>query len=380
MAKRVDIDKGISIFKPANSEIWHIDINLPGRKRTRPSLNTYDLDTAREQAKQRAHEIHTRMSGVVIPRDVPYDQLFEVYQQHAEARNEEGSRELNYANLERIGSWIIQRDGLNRKLRFSDFNPDTIEAYMLARKKEGIAPETINRERGTLSSFFTRAKKRNLIRFNPVQQVDPLPAMKKRIPRTLELAEIESLLEAAGRPVSFHGRGQKGLGNGRERMIPLHDIILFVLNTAARLSEALHFEWTDIDFRNELIRLLDKVEHRIKDREERAVRANEAVVEMLHRRRKLTAVGCPLVFPSSEGGVLDRKNLLRELKRVARTAKVKKVNFLILRHTALTAAAQSCNQPFVLKQMAGHASIRTTERYYIGDVGSTAWTPPVVGS
>jgi integrase len=379
MKRREKIDKGISIYLPENTKNWHIQINVRGWKRIRRSLNTHDIETARAQARHESDRLHTQSTGVVIPRDVPYERMIEAYREHAEARNEPGSRKLNYENLARVAAWIRKRTGVERPLRFSDFNPETLEAYMFARRKEGIAPETINRERGTLSSFFTRAKKRHLIRFNPAQQVDPLPTTKKRIPQILEPEEIDRLLEAAGRPVPFHGRGGKGQGNGRERLIPLHDFILFVLNTGARLGEALYFEWADVDLKGGLIRLLDKDEHRIKGRLERTVRANAVLLKML-RRRHLAAGGGRWVFPSSGGEVLDRKNLLRELKRVARTAKVKKVNFLILRHTALTSAARTCDQPFVLREMAGHTSIRTTERYYIGRFGAVAWTPPVLGS
>ena len=178
----------------------------------------------------------------------------------------------------------------------------------------------------------------------------------------------------------FHGRGGKGAGNSRERYTPLHDLILFALNTGARLGEAIYLEWTDVDLEGGLIKILNKPEHLVKDREDRIVRANPILLTMLCRRHAARNAEVRRVFPSMKGAVLDRRNLLREFKIAAKRAGLESANYLVLRHTALTALARSGAPLFVLKEVAGHSSVRTTERYYIGSMGGEGWAVPILGS
>jgi integrase len=189
---------------------------------------------------------------------------------------------------------------------------------------------------------------------------------------------VERLLEAAERPVDFHGRGQKGQGNSRPRLTPIHALILFILNTGARLAEAMYLEWDKVSFRDKSVHFANIPEHALKDYEDRSVKTNPVVLSML-RHRRMREGSKRWVFSDVRDEIFDRKNLLRELKRIGKTAKIRKVNFLILRHTALTAWARAGTPPFILKEMAGHADVRTSQRYYIGMLGGDKWLPPVVG-
>jgi integrase len=190
---------------------------------------------------------------------------------------------------------------------------------------------------------------------------------------------VVRLLQETKREVAHHGRGGKGKGNSRPRLTPLHDLIIFAANTGARLGEIIHLEWSDVRFEQAEIRILEKDNHHLKDRIERIVGANPLVLGMLRRRHEAKQEGESLVFPSATGTVLDRCNVLRELKIVARRVGLGHVTFLLLRHTALTALARTGVPPFVLRQIAGHATLRTTERYYIGDVGGHLCIPPCIG-
>jgi integrase len=145
------------------------------------------------------------------------------------------------------------------------------------------------------------------------------------------------------------------------------------------MGEIVHLEWSDIRFEQAEIRILEKEDHHLKDRIERIVGANPLVLGMLRRRHQARKDSVTLVFPSLNGTVLDRCNVLRELKIVAKRAGLGHATFLLLRHTALTALARAGVPPFVLKQIAGHSTLRTTERYYIGDVGGHLCIPPCIG-
>jgi integrase len=239
-----------------------------------------------------------------------------------------------------------------------------------------VSPTTINRELGTLSTFLNFARKRRHIRCNPAERVEPLP-VPKWLPRVLDKKQVRSLLDAADAPVPFHGRGGKGKGNARQRLTPLRDMILFAVNTGARLGEMLYMEWGDVDLKGRAVFFRNKPEHRLKDYADRKVKANRTVLRVL-ARRKLATQGARWIFPSAVGGVIDRANALRELKGAALAAAVPLANWQALRRTFLTHCAMAGMPPFILKDIAGHSSIRTTETFYVNVGGGGSWAPPSI--
>ncbi len=373
----VPIDRGIFLFRRNGKPWWHLSVQR-GRKRQKYALHTRNLNYALTIARQRAEDLVGAANQVILSRDPLLEHVMPQYERHIELRNVPATRRLNLDNLDRIIRFIRSRLRCDRALRLSDFSPDVIEDYMKARLASGIAAPTVNRDRSTLYTLFRRAVRRRMIRVNPIEAVDRLPEVKKRVPPTLMEREVVQLLREAASEVALHGRGGKGKGNSRPRITPLHDLILFAVNTGARLGEIIYLEWCDIRFDQAEIRILEKEDHKIKDRMERVVGANSLVLEML-RRRDGSKTSDKLVFPSAEGTILDRRNVLRELKLVAKRVGLERTNFLLLRHTALTALARTGIPPFVLKQIAGHATLRTTERYYIGDVGGRLCVPPCIG-
>lgn len=373
----VPVDKGISIFQRPGSQTWFLRISRGGKK-TRESLHTRRQDLALMIAQRRAEEVLSQRHGVPLARDPLIQDLLKQYKVHIAMRNRPASQRINLDNLKRVMAYIRKLIRQSRPLRVSDFHPEVLESYMRERLQKGISPATINRERSTWASFFGRAARRGILRFNPMKVVDRLPEVRKRLPITLSEEQSNALLAEAAKPVPFHGRGGKGTGNSRSRFTPVHDLVLAALNSGARVGELLHLEWTDIDWTLGRLKIVNKEDHLLKDREDRVVAANELLMEML-RRRQAEFGEQRWVFPSQSGTTLDRSNLLREFKMLAERAGIPWANFNILRHTALTAVARAGAPMAVLREIAGHASSRTTEKWYLGSVGGENWKLPEVG-
>jgi integrase len=374
----IPIDKGVLIFRRKDSSCWYMSVSGGGKRRIQ-SLHTRDRNYALVIAHQRAEELLSFKNQVILARDPLIDRLFDGYKRRVDLRNTPASRRLQLDNLSRICTYLRERNGVERPLRLSDFSPDALDMYIQQRRALGIKPSTINRERSTWYACFRFAARRRLIRMNPIEVVEPLPEIRRRLPPTITNDQATALLLEAAKDVPCHGRGNKGRGNERPRLTPLHDIIVIALNTGARLGEILYLEWSDIRFQEGQVCILNKDIHQLKNREDRIVKANPLVLNMLTRRWERRDEEVTWVFPSAEETVLDRRNVLREFKLVAARATIPWANFLILRHTALTALAKTGIPPFVLRELAGHASLRTTERYYIGNVGSCDWSPPPIG-
>jgi integrase len=374
---RVHVDKGVTLYKPCGCPIWHVDLKARGQ-RSRFSLRTTSKDHALTLARQIAQETLSDSWGVAIPRDVLFDEFLETYKTQAKIRNAKRTVDLNVAALNTFKQYLQEQFPHKPVFHLSDITPQVLEGFQQYRIANGASPWTVNRNLGTLSTFLGLALRQNCIRYNPVRRIQPLPVIKNRIPKILDPDQIKDLLQRVASPVPCHGRGGKGQGNSRPRQTPLLDLVIFCLNTGARLGEALYLEWSDVDLGNKTVAFRSKPDHLLKDRDERSVKANEDVLAML-QRRKMSCGKQRWVFPSITGGVLSRANALREFKNVVKGTSIAFATFQILRKTFATTCAAAGVPSFILKAMMGHSSVRTTERYYIGGTGGGSYVPPCVG-
>ncbi len=374
MVQRIHIDRGATIFKQGSC--WYLDFNSNGI-RSRTALHTRMRDHAITIARDLVQETLSQQWGIPLPKDISFAKFLEIYREYSTSHNAPNTTGKNLLTLRRFQKHAAL---VRTKSSFTlaDVTPDLVESYKTSRKSEGISAATVNRDLAVISVFFNLAKERNLARVNPIARVRSLPVIKKRVPKTLTSDQVVAILKGAEKPIPNHGPGKKGNGTFRNRKIPLHDMILFAVNTGARLGEILHLEWDDVDLSFGLVSFRCKPEHTLKDREERRVKTNEEVLGML-RRRKLAAGSGRWVFPSSVGTVLRRENALRQLKLVAKRVNVPQATFQMLRRTFATMAARSGVPSFVLREVLGHSSVKTTEGYYIGAAGGSAWTPPIIG-
>ncbi len=374
----ISIGAGVSLYQRPESDYWVLRVSQGGRK-VRTTLRTRSMQQALIIAHQRAEEVLSQVHGVPIANDPHFEGLLKQYREHIELRNRPQTKRLNLDNIARLTTFIRGRLAKPRALRLSDFNPETLETYMKVRLAAGISPATINRERTTWKTLFRRAARRRLIRASPVDLVDPLPEIRHRIPTTLSKDQISRLLEEATRQVPFHGRGGKGQGNGRPRATPMHDLVIVILNSGARLGEIVFLEWCDIDWDLGRLQLRSKPEYLLKDGEDRTISANPLLLETLRRRQKEVGEQHRWVFPSQSGSPYDRRNLLREFKVIAERAEIPDANWRTLRATGLTALARSGASLWVLKEASGHQDVRTTSRYYLASMGGESWALPELG-
>jgi integrase len=140
----------------------------------------------------------------------------------------------------------------------------------------------------------------------------------------------------------------------------LRDVIIFALGTGARHGEALALKWADVDIDRGLVTFKADTTKSGKDR---IVPLNGAVVAMLKARREDTR--------SRFGGhVFTYRG--RPVKSVNTGFKKAREDaglgpdcvFHTLRHTFCTRFGHAGGNIRDLQALAGHADIKTTERYY----------------
>jgi integrase/recombinase XerD len=182
----------------------------------------------------------------------------------------------------------------------------------------------------------------------------PPPALPRRLPRAIGIAEVERLLGAAS-------------PGGADGPLQLRDRALLELlyGTGARISEAVGLDVDDLG--GPALRLAGKGgKHRIVPVGSYAAQALDAY---LVRARPALAVAArrapasPAVFLNARGGRLSRQGAWGVLKAAANRAGLPGVSPHTLRHSFATHLLDGGADVRVVQELLGHASVTTTQVY-----------------
>jgi integrase len=219
--------------------------------------------------------------------------------------------------------------------------------------REGVSDRNRQMAGVVLGTALRHAVRVNLTVSNPVTSI-PKPKVTKKEMRVWTADEAGRFLEAA-------------------KTDRLNALFILAIATGMRAGELLGLKWMDIDFGAgsvQVQRSLEEVRGSIRLKETKSAKGRRRIdlprftVDALHEHRKrMTAEGhghC-MVFCDTEGGFLRKSNLRRRcfLPPVAR-AGVPVIRFHDLRHTAATLLLLQGENPKIVAERLGHASIELT--------------------
>jgi len=230
--------------------------------------------------------------------------------------------------------------------RLNELTPFALERMKSELLKAGLAPATVKHCLVLIRQLYNKALSWGLYQGpNPVRGVK-MPTVSNQRTRFLSASEASELLSRL-----------------KSRRSPdLHDQAMLSLFTGLRAGEIFNLRAGDLDFQNDLIRIVDP-----KNRQTRHAYMNNAVKTMLLGRIPDETEG--LIFPARNGkiraaiprgfqivlgemginrGVTDRRQL---------------VTFHTLRHTFASWLALQGESLLTLKELLGHKSTSMTERY-----------------
>ena len=157
------------------------------------------------------------------------------------------------------------------------------------------------------------------------------------------------------------------------------DMVLFAVESGLRLDEENNLRWTDIDFKNKVITIGNKL-FKTKSSRIRRIPFNERMEKILLRNsNRQHKQGSPPLYPlpggertgfvfvQSNGKRYKKDTISRSFKKV-----VKEVGFPdelhwhCLRATAATRWASNKVPIFTVSKLLGHSSVNVTTRYYAG--------------
>jgi integrase/recombinase XerD len=224
--------------------------------------------------------------------------------------------------------------------------PNIVRAYFDHLRQTGQASITINRKYGALRCFFRYLSQERVIPATPFILIEK-PKVEKKLIRPLDMDQVRLLL------VQPKMKTYAGFRNWV--------MMLMMLDTGLRLSEALGLRRDKIDWQGSRVYVLGKGD------KERAVPFGTAVKKALwdYSQWRGDVAGQDIFFLDQFGGQICSRHFQIMLKRYGNAAKIEgvRVSPHTLRHTFATQYILNGGDAFSLQAMLGHSTLEMVKLY-----------------
>ena len=230
---------------------------------------------------------------------------------------------------------------------WTDLKQTDIRSYMASRHRQGLSSTSLQRELSAIRSFFNFLLKNQLTDNNPGQYIKA-PKNTRKLPKTLDVDQIKSLLEA-----------------GANSTIEIRDLAMFELfySSGIRLSELAQLNLTDIDLTDKslMVRSGKGDKSRMLPIGSKAVAAINTWLE--HRIKSITSTETAL-FISTRGTRLGQRSIELRLKQWCKKKGIaENIHPHMLRHSFATHLLESSQDLRAVQELLGHSNISTTQIY-----------------
>jgi len=333
----------VSVLRRGNSRYWYVQFQFQGQTFIR-SAKTTDKKVAEQLEREWRRELHARAFLGKRERITIADAVT------AFCRTKAGTP--NHRNLS------IQANHVHRLFRTARYldavTSEDIERLKRDREREGAGPASVRHLLNLLRGSWKHAKRLGY----QVSEVEfPATRIPKHRLRYLTIAEERQLLAELD-----PRRDVKGLAKYGERhpalvqaMWDAYDLVVLLLDTGARYSEIAGLEWRQVDLQTKTLHLW-----RPKVQNESVLYLTDRAFETLSRR----AASHPnrqYLFLNRKGG--KRGYASQAIRKAIRRAGLEGVTIHTLRHTHATRLVRNGLSVYEIKEVLGHADVKTTMRY-----------------
>ena len=245
---------------------------------------------------------------------------------------------------------------------FEEFE-EFLKAYQTADGRlETNSRVGIARKMSCLRSFYEYLCKRQLVPYNPVRMVD-MPRVKEKAIIQLDPDEVVTLLDH----IENYGNQLSGVQLYHYNKQKYRDlaIVTLLLGTGVRVSECVGLNISDIDFKNNGIRILRKGGN------EMVVYFGEEVEKALKDYLDLSRNGItPLaghedaLFLSGQRKRISVDEVEKMVNKYCSAVSVKTITPHKLRSTYGTALYRETGDIYLVADVLGHADVNTTKKHY----------------
>lgn len=239
----------------------------------------------------------------------------------------------------------LENRGVNQLEKITEEDVESLPESL-----ETMAPASVARCVVAVRTFHKFLYDEGILEKNPAAFAHP-PSTPQRLPKALNIEEIQALLDAksADDPISLRDRA----------------LLEILYGTGARISEAVNLTADDIDTESGFIRYFGKGrKERIVPLGSYAVTALEAYIVRARPVLAAKGSGTSVLFLNKRGRPLSRQSawgIIQEASEIAGLGK--KVSPHSLRHSFATHLLQGGADVRIVQEMLGHSSVTTTQIY-----------------
>ncbi len=326
----------MGVFKKNNR--WYIDYYENG-KRKREVVTIPERDPATITLREAEAALNIRRAEIATgkfditktEKPIKFEKLVNAFLEWADENHK--SPERDHGACKNLLSYL---DGKN----IYGLSLWEVEKYKSSRKKQGMMPETINKELGALRRMFNLALQGALsvrICKNPLQSIKLMKVPKNK-PRTYQTWEFQKLYQAASNNFK--------------------PILLCAYMTGMRRSEISRLKWKDVDFEDGTIYVAET-----KNDEPRIIPMSQSLLDTLLNIKDTAA--SEFVFTTSDGKPYTSLSAWKRAWNTAlRKSGVEKGRFHDLRHTFVSNLIVNEKEDFAtVMALSGHKDISMLKRY-----------------
>jgi len=234
------------------------------------------------------------------------------------------------------------------KKQINNINENDIKNYIKYLNKENDDTKTISHNISTLRSFYKFLLIEKKVKNNPMEYIE-LPKIRKTLPKTLSIEEIDKLLDI---------KLKDAFSYRNKAMLEL------MYSSGLRVSELVNVNIHDIDTSNCIIRIMGK------GSKERIVPLGDYAINYLelylkeYREKLVKKEMNDYLFLNNHGKKMTRQGFFKILKQLAKEKNIKtEFSPHTLRHSFATHLLNGGADLRSIQEMLGHESISTTQIY-----------------
>ena len=214
---------------------------------------------------------------------------------------------------------------------------ESLWEYRNELSSRGYSKSSLSRKLSSLRAFLKFLRQKGYLK-ESLEVFLKNPRSGKLLPKALSKEEVEKLIESAS--------------DVRERAI-----VEFLYATGVRVGELVSLNWSDIDWENEMVRVIGK------GGKERIVPIGSKAIEALKTYGAHVGMKGPL-FKNRGGGRLSSRSVERIIKSLALKAGFsKEITPHTLRHSFATHMLEGGADLRVVQELLGHSNLATTQIY-----------------
>jgi len=252
-----------------------------------------------------------------------------------------------------ISSYQTDIGGFNQwcsdqAIKFSEVNLNDAENYIISLRKKELAPASISRKISSLKSLFIYLKKQQHIKTNPFQDL-VLPKIPKSLPKSMSMAEVNTLLDAPDTS-TFIGLRDKTM-------------LELMYATGLRVSELVNLKYSSFDFERSVIKVLGK------GSKERIIPFGDSALSWLKqyidfRRQNNLSMNSKYFFISQKLSQVTRQSFWQRVEHYQKIASIPyKISPHTLRHAFATHLLNNGADLRSVQMLLGHSDLSTTQIY-----------------